>query len=108
MSKAQHTPGPWRVDRQNPSPTTGEWMIAGQKPGYLAEVRDCGSGDVDANARLIAAAPELLEALEHQLAWLISAEVELGSALNLGYAANVQKAVTVEKMRAAIAAAKGN
>jgi hypothetical protein len=59
----QHTLGPWRVERQNPSPTSGEWMIAGAKPGYLAEVRDCGSGDVSANARLIAAAPELLEAL---------------------------------------------
>jgi len=38
-------------------------MIAGAKPGYLAEVRDCGSGDVGANARLIAAAPDLLAAL---------------------------------------------
>ena len=38
-------------------------MIAGSSPGYLAEARDCGSGDVSANARLIAAAPELLEAL---------------------------------------------
>lgn len=61
MSK--HTPGPWRYDRCNGSPTTGEHMIAGGKPGYLAEVRDCGSGDVSANARLIAAAPDLLEAL---------------------------------------------
>lgn len=60
MSK--HTPGPWRYDRCNSSPTTGEHMIAGGKPGYLAEVRDCGSGDVSANARLIAAAPDLLEA----------------------------------------------
>jgi hypothetical protein len=59
-----HTPGPWRVERQNPSPTTGEWMIAGAKPGYLAEVRDCGSGDVKANAKLIAAAPDLLAAIE--------------------------------------------
>lgn len=56
----KHTPGPWRVERQNPSPTTGEWMIAGSRPGYLAEVRDCGSGDVQANAQLIAASPELL------------------------------------------------
>lgn len=60
----KHTPGPWRVERQNPSPTTGEWMIAGGKPGYLAEIRDCGSGDVQANARLIAAAPDLLEELK--------------------------------------------
>jgi len=62
QSKA--TPGPWRYVRTNPSPTTGEHLIAGAKPGYLAEVRDCGSGDVAANARLIAAAPELFEALQ--------------------------------------------
>ena len=58
------TPGPWRYDRTNGSPTTGEHMIAGAKPGYLAEVRDCGSGDVRANAHLIAAAPDLYAALE--------------------------------------------
>ena len=57
------TPGPWRYDRTNGSPTTGEHMIAGAKPGYLAEVRDCGSGDVRANAHLIAAAPDLYAAL---------------------------------------------
>lgn len=64
MTTSKHTPGPWRVERQNGTPTTGEWMIAGAKPGYLAEVRDCGSGCVKADARLIAAAPELLTALE--------------------------------------------
>lgn len=36
-------------------------MISGGKPGYLAEVRDCGSGGVEANARLIAAAPTMHE-----------------------------------------------
>lgn len=64
-----HTPGPWRYVRENGSPTTGQHMIAGAKPGYLAEVRDCGSGDVGANARLIAAAPELLAALQNLLSW---------------------------------------
>lgn len=53
-----HTPGPWAY-----RPTNNGHMVAGAKPGYLAEVRDCGSGCVKANARLIAAAPELLEAL---------------------------------------------
>ena len=64
IDMSKHTPGPWRVERQNPSPTNGEWMIAGAKPGYLAEVRDCGSGDVQANAYLIASAPDLYEALK--------------------------------------------
>ena len=65
MSDTKFTPGPWRYDRTNGSPTTGEHMIAGAKPGYLAEVRDCGSGDVRANAHLIAAAPDLYAALEY-------------------------------------------
>ena len=64
MSDTKFTPGPWRYDRTNGSPTTGEHMIAGAKPGYLAEVRDCGSGDVRANTHLIAAAPDLYAALE--------------------------------------------
>ena len=64
MSEVKHTPGPWRYEPQNGSPTTGQHMISGSKPGYLAEVRDCGSGDVVANARLIAAAPELLAVLK--------------------------------------------
>ena len=59
-----HTPGPWRYCVTNGSPTTGMYLIAGAKPGYLAEVRDCGSGDVHANGRLISAAPDLLEALQ--------------------------------------------
>ena len=67
MADVKHTPGPWRYVRANPSPTTGEHLIAGAKPGYLAEVRDCRSGSVAANARLISAAPDLLEALQ----WLV-------------------------------------
>ena len=61
--QTQPTPGPWRYCKTNGSPTHGQHMIAGAKPGYLAEVRDCGSGDVGDNARLISAAPDLLEAL---------------------------------------------
>ena len=75
MKVAGHTPGPWRYERGNGSPTTGEHMIAGAKPGYLAEVRDCGSGDVGANARLIAAAPELLAALELARRWMCEVPV---------------------------------
>jgi hypothetical protein len=56
--------GPWRVVRANPSPTTGEWMIAGARPGFIAEVRDCGSGDVQSNAQLLGAAWSLLQSLK--------------------------------------------
>ena len=64
MTMTAHTPGPWRYERTDGIPVNGRHMISGAVPGYLAEVRDCVSGDVQANARLIAAAPDLLAALE--------------------------------------------
>lgn len=60
---SEHTPGPWTCRKAN----SGEerwWVEAdykGEGPWYLAE---CAArpGENEANARLIAAAPELLEA----------------------------------------------
>ena len=62
MSK--HTPGPWRF-RQIPEGLTihSHWIDTGNG-APLAEVRLRPNGEHDANAPLIAAAPELLEALE--------------------------------------------
>ena len=99
----QHTPGPWRYARGNGSPTTGEHMIAGATPGYLAEVRDVGSGSVVANARLIAAAPELLAALKNAVRILTFAinNHQLSGQNKLDVAGHISA------MRAAIAKAKG-
>lgn len=58
----KHTPGPWRY-----CPANNGHMIAGAKPGYLAEVRDCGSGDVHANARRIVACVNACEGLDTYL-----------------------------------------
>lgn len=63
MTMTAHTPGPWRYERTDGIPANGRHMISGAVPGYLAEVRDCVSGDVQANARLIAAAPDTLHTL---------------------------------------------
>lgn len=55
-----HTPGPWEVCHTN----NGTFVKSKRVAGYLAEVRHCrATQDVKADARLIAAAPELLEAL---------------------------------------------
>lgn len=60
---AKHTPGPWVVfeddyERHVLGPMTGRaWM-----DNCVATVRD--GANIDANAHLIAAAPELLEALK--------------------------------------------
>lgn len=67
MSEFKHTPGPWVVSR-----TSGlEIFInhendrADRVPGYFAEVRRFTSDNeqVEANARLIAAAPKMYELL---------------------------------------------
>lgn len=57
---AQHTPGPWAYVR---NPESTRWIIDSEPAHAIA----CTAGfepDNEANARLIAAAPELLEALE--------------------------------------------
>lgn len=57
--KTKHTPGPWVT---TPEPNRKEWGVdAG--PWGIATCADApGEGSAEANARLIAAAPELLEA----------------------------------------------
>ena len=70
MSK--HTPGPWHVMYSNQHITSAgglsvrRIMIHGGKPGGIhhQNVAQCLNEQAEANARLIAAAPELLAALE--------------------------------------------
>ena len=69
--KAQHTPGPWRYDtdsngwefrisQEDGAPYTPGYSDVAHFNSVQGEARDIQ----EANARLIAAAPELLEALE--------------------------------------------
>lgn len=60
MSEAKHTPGPWQWT-QHFDPT-----ISIYKDGFgqIARLYDSSVGTGKANARLIAAAPDLLEALK--------------------------------------------
>lgn len=62
--KNQHTPGPWKVG----SGTDGTMTIEatdGREACILAELTECVSDDEDrANFALMAAAPELLQALK--------------------------------------------
>ena len=59
MSK--HVPGPWGLMPDNPLQITH--MVDHSDPLFLAEVNWSNLAVAKANARLIAAAPELLEAL---------------------------------------------
>lgn len=73
----QHTPGPW-VCLHQPARTAeiatvawvGEWCVGVMTPGFPGgNYRDLNWGDTAADARLIAAAPELLAALKAVLEW---------------------------------------
>jgi hypothetical protein len=67
MADVKHTPGPWRVGREEKyhsfvSCRSSEDDLSDRNAGcWVAEAK---GPDHEANARLIAAAPELLEALE--------------------------------------------
>lgn len=75
----RHTPGPWMDCGFHDDGVDGERVIAspdGERMGYaVACVLPCGEPDMKpqltlANARLIAAAPEMLEMLRSLDAWL--------------------------------------
>ena len=62
MAHAQHTPAPWRLNAGNETLVMG----SNQRPIARAEcggTAGIGLAEAEANARLIAAAPELVEAL---------------------------------------------
>ena len=96
----KHTPAPWRVSSESPHIIKKDYRAIGSDAGFLiaSTMGNDNSGfyaseqEADANARLIAAAPELLEALEE----LIAATQHLDPCQ-----------ATVDKARAAIAKAKG-
>lgn len=60
-----HTPGPWRAAAFNDD---GVWRIVDGKGKRVCHIHPCmikSDAEIDANARLVAAAPELLTALQH-------------------------------------------
>jgi hypothetical protein len=97
---AEHTPGPWRADDVRYQRDFRTFVNVGEEPfGFIAAV----SADpqhpetINANARLIAAAPELLEAL---INCADQAEIAMRAEGGEGFWA-------VEAARAAIAKATG-
>ena len=105
MEKSQHTPGPWVVETTSGMNIyiTQPQDMPNRTPGFYAEVRRFTSSvdAVKANARLIAAAPDLLEALE-KIAVLYEKDID---ADNYEQAANAYEMRCIA--RAAITKAKG-
>lgn len=80
---AKHTPGPWKVIIYD----AGDVDYLSGAPSVVSDAHDCGivhtkgfvqqhwrsargDAEIHANARLIAAAPELLEAAQAALEWM--------------------------------------
>jgi hypothetical protein len=83
MNTTQHTPGPWYLDAHDEK---GWFLLSESGPDIMAEPFDCS----DADARLIATATELLEALEwaveaadaeqYEASWYASARAAIAKA----------------------------
>jgi len=70
-----HTPGPWGFDViKDEAGIPDEYVVYGNHPSDLDEIADIKYSEVEgrqrANAALIAAAPELLEALKVAREWM--------------------------------------
>jgi hypothetical protein len=71
----QHTPAPWHIGESNP------WLVYAADGYAVADTRTYHGrhADTKADARLIAAAPEMLHALQYQLdlmQWIETADTE--------------------------------
>lgn len=64
--KPKHTPGPWKVG----STIALRHRVIDGKANEVATMKGEFELEKQANAHLIAAAPEMLEALENALAWI--------------------------------------
>lgn len=60
---SKHTPGPWRAWENTFSDTFGHWTISGTKSEGIAEIVGHLGQPREEDARLIAAAPAMLAAL---------------------------------------------
>ena len=93
----KHTPGPWHVygdDKTLIGAADGKMMLAKTNHRHICQEWSRPVEEAQANARLIAAAPELLVALKN-----LSAEMMFSTG---------REQVFVEEARAAIAKARGD
>jgi hypothetical protein len=100
MKNTKHTPGPWHIGRRAGNPA-----IYAQDGAEVAQMLTVTNDDWRDNARLIAAAPDLLAALER-------AEALLRIACNPGIDKNVTLCASscqwaANEARAALAKAQG-
>ncbi len=91
--KMKHTPGPWRAyqgEETKRGRTRYYWAVAPAVGGRIAELDDPFPASDEANAHLIAAAPDLLVACEAALDWFVSVAADGAPATTV--AAAIKKA----------------
>jgi len=101
MSK--HTPGPWEYQEQSDAYTH---IVRGPDNLFICQLAQTTSSEIEANARLIAAAPELLEALNGYMSAVDQMNLAMDDGINVHGAIS---AITgwAEMASAAIAKATG-
>lgn len=72
--KAAHTPAPWQIEWNAAQSGEGHYITDSNDMGEHARIaavlfHDDADGETRANARLLAAAPELLEACKRMIEW---------------------------------------
>lgn len=110
MSKAKHTRGKWRVELGHTS-----LLVIAERDGEqitIADVLDdCypAAGEQEANARLIAASPAMLDELRDTALWLDSrADILFGLIANLdGWKAGTAAAQKKQTVREEVARLRG-
>ena len=101
--ETKHTPGPWRVAKMRAmtGPTeemlTVEGGIETDAPERVARVGFEVTETAEADARLIAAAPELLAALQQTVAWMEGERTAIDALANAR--AIIAKATTPNELR---------
>ena len=98
-----HTPGPWEVDDESiyAKNSDGSWQQVAELPGWRTNKGEVMSDTDRANARLIAAAPDLLAACHALMRAEPMQEGKRGGEI-MG-----QISLAIDAARAAIAKAKG-
>ena len=102
MTQAKHAPGKWFINRESFDCHDGKLSIEVYGDYFIAQV-DEGIYQ-EANARLIAAAPELLEALQKAVD---CGMVPISTAKEGGACAHSRQVLCADIIRAAIAKATG-
>ena len=100
MSKQKHTPGPWKTQPHISLDRLEIRDADGRRIAECAMDFPMSAKTHDANARLIAAAPELLEAAEH--AWTFVSDI-----LETGMSQSEEVRALERALKDAIAKAKG-